>query len=279
MDAPRPSSGSPRLPGGARPLRALRILGRYARIGWIRKSQFRLEFFNQVVMDCVFYLTHVLSFEIVWGLYEPIAGWPTEDVRVLLGFYFVSDAFMMVWLGQAWHFGDDLKKGNLDPVRVRPASPLLLYFFQRYSPEGSANALIAVGYLLWGLAGAGVEASPATVGLCLWAAALACWARFVTMVLFSTFELWFTNSDVGRMVHEYLGATSDKPLEIWTRRVRQFFLYLVPMGLLGYGPTVLAIGRVDVARGLFLTAWLLALGWAICRFWRFSFRRYESAMG
>ena len=42
--------------------------------------------------------------------------------RVLLGYLFVSDAFMMVWLGQMWRFGRDVKDGALDPVRVRPAS-------------------------------------------------------------------------------------------------------------------------------------------------------------
>jgi ABC-type uncharacterized transport system permease subunit len=103
------------------------------RIGVIRKSQFRLESLNQVVMDVTFYLTHVLLFELVFGLSQEIAGWRMADMRVLLGFYFVSDAFMMVFLGQAWHFGDDLKKGNLDPYSVRPGSPILLYYFQRFS--------------------------------------------------------------------------------------------------------------------------------------------------
>ena len=38
----------------------------FVRIGVIRKSQFRLEFFNQVVMDCLWYATHILTFEILF---------------------------------------------------------------------------------------------------------------------------------------------------------------------------------------------------------------------
>ena len=109
----------------------LAVARQLVRIGVIRKSQFRVEFFGQVLMDVLWYLTHVLVFEILFLHTDSIAGW---DV---------------VWLGQAWHFGRELKDGKLDTVRVRPISPIFLYFFQRFRLEGTANMAIAVGYLVY----------------------------------------------------------------------------------------------------------------------------------
>lgn len=258
---------------------ALRILWQYGRIGLIRKSQFRVESFNQVLMDFAFYVTHVLMFELVFGLSAEIAGWRMSDVRILLAFYFVSDAFMMVFLGQAWHFGDDLKKGNLDPFRVRPGSPIVLYFFQRFSIEGAVNMAIASGYLVYALVASEQPLSPWWPLLVPWAAALACWARTVTTVLFSTAELYLLNSDLGRLGYEFFDSAADKPLDIFARRVQQFFLWLVPLGMLAYLPAAMVLGRVSLGASVLHSAWMLGFGLATFRFWRASFRRYESAMG
>ena len=86
-------------------------------------------------MDCIWYAAKIAVFEILFLYTGDLAGWSLKDIRVFLGFVFVSDAFMMMWLGARWRFGQDLKDGKLDPFRVRPASTAFLYFFQQFSPE------------------------------------------------------------------------------------------------------------------------------------------------
>lgn len=251
------------------------------RIGWIRKSQFRWEFFNQILMDVLFYASHVLLFEILFGMGQDlsIAGWERADVRVYLGLVFVHDAFSMTCLGQAWHFGDDLKKGNLDPLRIRPAHPVFLYFFQRFSPEGLMNLLIAFGYLAWGLTQAGVEPSFALAAYLVWAVALAFWAETILHVLYACAEFWFLDSDLGRFFNETFGTLGDRPIDIYGRRVRLFLLFLLPVGALSWFPASLLLGRLSPWMALAYSAWIAAFGWGIFRLWKRGFRRYESAMG
>lgn len=258
--------------------RYLAIAGQFARIGVIRKSQFRVEFFTQVVMDCVWYATHVGIFEILFAHAESIAGWRKEEIRVFLGFLFVSDAFMMMWLGQQWRFGRDLKDGKLDPVRVRPAAGVFLYFFQQFSLEATVNMAVAVGYLTFGLSRAGLTLGPELLIVLPWSVGLACWARFVVSVLFSLWEFYLLHSDVGRMLDHAFGSATDRPLDIFPRRVKLFFLYLVPVGVMTHAPASLVLGRQGALEGLFHTAWMLGLGIAVLRLWSHGFRRYESAM-
>ena len=259
--------------------RHVAILLQFARIGVIRKSQFRVEFLNQVVMDCAFYLAHVLFFEYLFDHTESIAGWSRGEVRVFLGFNFLSDAFGMIWLGQAWHLAADVKQGNLDPVRVRPASPVVLYFFQRFSLEGVVNALIALGYLGWAARGHGVAPTLANLALAAWAIALCCWARVVLAVLYGIVEFHLVDSDLSRFAHVVFSEVNDKPLDVFGRRVRWLFVSLVPLGALSWLPAAMLLGRIAPATALAHSAWIVVLGLGFCRAWRASFRRYESALG
>lgn len=256
----------------------LAVARQLVRIGIIRKSQFRVEFFCQVLMDVLWYLSQILVFEILFLHTQTIAGWTVADVRVFLGFVFVSDGFMMVWLGQAWHFGRELKDGKLDPVRVRPISPIFLYFFQRFSLEGSANMLIALGYLAYAIAmgpGFTVESS----GMLVWGVGIACWSRVVLTVFFSTWEFYVLNSDLSAFTHEITMAGADRPLDIFDRRVREFLLFALPVGAMTHFPASMVLGRYGVPASVAYTAWMALFGWAVFAFWRRGFRRYESALG
>lgn len=258
-----------------------RITRQIVRIGVVRKSQFRWEFFNQVVMDVLFYGSNVVLFEILFGLDAGVTlgGWDRNAMRVYLGMVFVHDAFAMTWLGQGWHFGDDLKKGNLDVLRLRPVHPTFLYFFQRFSPEGLTNLAIALSYLSWGLAGAGLEPSLGLAGRLGWALVLGCWGETMLHVLYASAEFYFVNSDLGRLFSESFTSLGERPLEIYHRRLRLFLVFLLPVAALAWVPASLVLGRIDALAALGYSAWFLGLGVGIVRFWRWSFRRYESAMG
>ncbi|MEM7243926.1 MAG: ABC-2 family transporter protein [Acidobacteriota bacterium] len=259
--------------------RYLTVAGQLARIGVRRKSQFRVEFFSQVVMDCFWYTIHVTVFEILLLHADDIAGWRHEDIRVFIGFLFVSDAFMMMWLGQQWRFGRDLKDGKLDPFRVRPVAPSFLYFFQQFSLEAVFNIIAAVGYLTYGLIRADLEWGPGRFLLIAWAIVIAFWARTVLTILFSILEFHLLNSDLARSLEHAFGATADRPLDIFARRVKLFLLHAVPMGFLSHWPAALVLGRREPWLALLDTTWMLLFGVLTFQAWKLSFRRYESAMG
>lgn len=247
----------------------------------VRKSQFRVEFLNQVLMDVLFYASHLLVFEILFDFEQglSIAGWSHAEMRVFLGMVFVHDAFMMTWLGQGWHFGEDLKNGKLDPFRIRPAPTVFLYFFQRFSPEGIMNFAIACAILAWGLSAPELSISPWILPLALWGFAIAFFAQTVLTVLYATAEFWFLNSDLARTFSEVFGSLGSRPIDIYNRRVRTFFLLLVPIGFLAWLPASLMLGRIGLLAGLLHTAWIAAVGLGVFRLWNRGFRRYESALG
>jgi ABC-2 type transport system permease protein len=260
-------------------LHYLRIARELARVGIVRKSQLQLEFWCQVIMDCMWYVSHAAVFEVLYAHVTHIAGWSRAEFRVMLGFLFVSDAFMMIWLSQMWRFGRDLKDGKLDSFRVRPTSTLFIYGFQLFSLEGCTNMLFAFGYLLYAVTIAVPEPSVLTWLLFAGCVLLSCWARFVTVTLFSVLELAFVGSDISRFATELLHSTSDRPLDIFGARVRALLIYVVPVGALTYVPASLLLGRYGWLEGVACVTWLLAFGIAVAFGWTRAFRSYQSAMG
>lgn len=80
-------------------------------------------------------------------------------------------------------------------------------------------------------------------------------------------------------MNEFHMAAEDRPLDIFSARIRSFLIFILPVGALSYIPACFLLGKVSVFFMAFFSLWLFAMGLAIFRFWNFSFRRYESAMG
>jgi ABC-type uncharacterized transport system permease subunit len=232
-----------------------------------------------VVMDCFWYAAHVSVFEVLYAHTGDIAGWKREEFRVLLGFLFVSDAFMMIWLGQLWRFGRDVKDGAIDPYRVRPASTFVLYGFGQFSPEGCVNMLFAFGYLVYGIGVARPDAGLMVVVLTVLAIGVSLWARIVLAALFALLDLRFVGSELGRFLRETLGAVHDRPIDLFERRTRLFLLYVVPLGALTQVPASLVLGHYDLVEGAAAVTWLGIVGALLIAGFGRALRRYESAMG
>ncbi len=266
----------------------LRVLRAYGRIGWVRKSQFRWEFVNQVVMDVMFYVSFILTFKMLYGLGADgesgalsLAGWSYAHMKVYLGMAFVSDALMMTFLGQQWHFGADLKNGALDSFRVRPGPTAFLYFFQRFSPEGLTNLAIAAGWLVYALSGVvGAEVPPLRL---VWTLPLAivviAWTQVFMMMAYNLVELWLTHSDLGHLTWNLFSSMGERPLDVYPSGIQRFLTFIVPVAGLAWFPAALVLGKLSPTVAVVFPLVLLAFAWLVARVFRAGLRRYDSAMG
>ncbi|MEK7487539.1 MAG: ABC-2 family transporter protein, partial [Planctomycetota bacterium] len=150
--------------------------------------------------------------------------------------------------------------------------------FQRFSPEGFTNLLFALSYLFYALFQK-ISFSPQTWVWLLWAILLSWWGRTIIVVFFSTIEFYILNSELSRFFSEVYMSIEDRPLDIFPKRLRAFFIYILPVGLLSYIPACMLLGRIAWQTCLGFTLWLFFLGCLIFKFWNYSFRRYESALG
>lgn len=278
----QPSNTWERLSWGIRVLRA------YGRIGWVRKSQFRWEFFNQVLMDVLFYVSSIATFTMLYALGDDSAsgevslgGWSLAEMKVFLGMTFVADALMMTFQGQQWHFGADLKNGALDSFKVRPGPTAFLYFYQRFSPEGLTNLVIASGWLFYALAG--VVGSQVSLGHLAWALpaalVLISWAQIFISLFYCLVELWLTHSDLGHLASNLFNSMAERPIDVYPTAMARFLLYVVPVAAVAWFPASLVLGKLTSGFALAYPLVLMVFAWVVVRVFRLGLRRYDSAMG
>ncbi|WP_419191292.1 ABC-2 family transporter protein [Saltatorellus ferox] len=260
----------------------------YARIGWVRKSQFRWEFFNQVLMDSLFYVSSIATFTMLYALGDDsasgavsLAGWSFADMKVFLGMTFVADALMMTFLGQQWHFGGDLKNGALDSFRVRPGPTAFLYFYQRFSPEGLTNLLIASGWLVYALSGVvGHQVSGWHVAWALpCAIGLIAFAQVFVSLFYCLVELWLMNSDLGQLSSQLFTTMGERPIDVYPSPMARFLLYVVPVAAVSWFPSSLVLGKLSGGFALAYPLVLVVFALIVVRIFRIGLRRYDSAMG
>lgn len=263
----------------------LRVLAGYVRIGFIRKSQFRWEFVNQVLMDLCFYAAFILTFEILYGLGDDgaltLGGWTHEQMRVYLGMVFVADALIMTFLGQQWHFGQDLKNGNLDPFRVRPGPTAFLYFFQRFSPEGLTNLLLATCWLVYALAGViPSEVAPLHAAWSVpFALGIIAFSQAFLAIAYCLPEFWLMHSDIGHLTGIFISNFGERPLDVYPKPIARFLMFVVPAAGIAWYPASVVLGRLDPLFALLYPLVLVAFAIVVTRIFRRGMRRYESAMG
>ena len=270
----------------------LRVLRAYGRIGLVRKSQFRLEFVNQVLMDVLFYVSFILTFRMLYDLGEGaetgtlhLAGWSYAEMKVYLGMAFVSDALMMTFLGQQWHFGADLKNGALDSFRVRPGPTAFLYFFQRFSPEGLTNLLIALSWLAYALSGAVGVGSEFQVSWLHLAWTLPCailviaWSQVFMTLAYNLVELWFLHSDLGHLAWLLFNSLGERPLDVYPSGMQRFLTFVVPVAGMAWYPASLVLGKLGPAVAIGFPLVQIAFALLVVRVFRTGLRRYDSAMG
>lgn len=269
----------------------LRVMRGYVRIGMVRKSQFRWEFINQVVMDLLFYVSFVLTFQILYGLEGAdagdgasglmLGGWNYAEMKVFLGMAFVADALMMTFIGQTWHFGTDLKNGSLDPFKVRPGPTAFLYMFQRFSPEGLMNLVIATGWLIYAL----VPLVPERIGALhlAWSLPLAiasiAWVRPFLSIAYNTIELWILDSGLGHVLSMIFTQIGERPLDVYPSLLRRAALFVIPVAGIAWYPASLVLGRLGPLAAFGYPLVLVAFGYGSAWLFKRGLRNYDSAMG
>lgn len=263
-------------------LNALRLYCMYASVSLRSQLQYRASFILQVLGTA---LVTGCEFFAVWALFDRfgnVAGWELADCAVFYG------AINITWglaegLGRGFDdFGTLIKSGDFDRVLLRPRSTVL----QVLGRELTLRRLGRIGQgacvLLWGWKSAGLHFSVENAGLFMFILVGGI-AFFLGLLIFqATISFWTIESLEIMNVLTYGGvATAQYPLTIYPGWLRQFFIYVVPLGCVSYFPLVALLGKTDplgttrmwqvmspAAGFLFLAVSLVV--------WRFGLRRYTS---
>lgn len=240
--------------------------------------EFRVDFFFRVVMDVIFYLTHLAFFTVLYRHTSELGGWNLDQVYVFVAGYFVVDAFhMTLFSNNCWWLPIFINKGDLDYYLVRPVSPLFFLSLRDFAANSFLNLLIAIGILVWALARYPGELGALHVSIFLLLLGAGVLLHYILYMLFIIQVFWTHSSDGVHDLFFGMSALSDRPHRIYRGWTRTVLTSVLPFALVSSFPTYVLFERSPwqlVAHVLVVVGAAFAV---MVFLWRWGLRSYASA--
>jgi ABC-2 type transport system permease protein len=222
-------------------------LGLYARLlGISLRSQmeYRLSFLFQMLANFLITGVEFLAVVALFQRFGQIEGWTLAEVGLLYGVVSVSFATAEALSYGFDAFGSLLKGGGFDTLLLRPRSLVLQLLGQHLPLKNIGRFLQGLAVLLWSIHMLNIDWSASRIVL-LFAALLAGVLLFISLIVVqATIAFWTIESLEIMNTMTYGGVeTAQFPLSIYPAWLRNFFIFVVPLGCVTYLPVLAILGR------------------------------------
>ena len=245
------------------------------------QMQHRASFVLQTIGNFVASLMDALGIAALFASFGALQGWSLYEVAVLYGIVNLSFALAEA-LGRGFgEFARVIREGNFDRLLLRPRATLFQVLASRLEVSRLGRLLQGAGMLALGLAGL-PEPLHLWQGLLLALCVLGGVLLFLGLLLLQASACFWTLESLEVFnILTYGGIQAAAyPLDIYKKWLRDFFLYIVPLGSLNYLPSAVLFGKdlpfpvwsaylAPLAGAAFLALGVLA--------WRAGVRSYRSS--
>ncbi|MWV43680.1 hypothetical protein GRF59_08525 [Paenibacillus sp. HJL G12] len=243
------------------------------------RMQYKLNFILGTVLAAIVQIAEFLMIAIVLNKFGAVKGWSLYEVGYLFAVMTLSKTLYRTFASDVHHLENYLTTGELDQLLTRPV-PILLALMSQNIRLMPGELLQGGTILYWSMHGL------ITSGQITWAALPYTLFIIVTggVILFSiglataTIGFWITRIDELQTLTEDAAQTAVRyPLVLYPVWLRSLLLIVIPVGFVGYVPSLF------ILRGEY-GAWLvygIAFLAVIClivslKFWKFGLTRYQS---
>lgn len=263
-------------------------LGIYRRLVAARvrgEMQYRVSFWLQIIGNLLFHITELAVLLLLFRQVETIGGWRMGEVALLYGIGGVAFGLAHTVASGFSRFSELIVRGGFDRLLLRPVDSMLQVLAEDFQ-------LRRLGGALQGLLALGVAFRFAEVGWTEWSVGRALYLPVVmlsaVLLFVSLFALeavlcfWTTESTEAVNAFTYGGKTLVQyPLNIYDAWLRRLFLFLLPVGLVVYAPSLYLLDKPDplgLPPILRFAAPVAALAFALlaAALWRLGVRHYRS---
>lgn len=246
------------------------------------QMQYRASF---IMMSFGLGIVVFVEFLAIWILFDRfghLGGWSLPEVGLFYGVIHASFA-LAEGVGRGFDiFHRQVLRGDFDRLLLRPRSTVLQVLGSDLQLMRIGRLVQGLAVLVWSAGALGIEWTLFRVIVLVLSVGGGVMLFIGLMVFQATLSFWsvqglefmnsFTNGGV--VVAQY-------PLSIYRGWLRNFFLYIIPLGCVNYFPVLLVLGREDVWGS---PAWFQALSplagvvflLVALRFWHYGVGRYES---
>lgn len=133
-------------------LKYLGIYHAFFKASFVADLEYRLNFVILVIGEFIWYSTQLILFEVLYRHTNVIGDWNVHQMRVFIFLVlFVDSIYMILWDTNFSNFTDNVRKGTLDLLLMKPINSMFMLSSQRISVSHIPCFFITFGGLIWAL--------------------------------------------------------------------------------------------------------------------------------
>jgi ABC-2 type transport system permease protein len=257
-----------------------KYLGLYAaffKASFVADVEYRLNFVFLVIAEFVWYSTQLILFEVLFRHTKLIGNWNIDQMRVFIFLVlFIDSIYMILWDPNFSSFTDNVRKGTLDLLLMKPINSMFMLSSQRISVSHIPCFFITFGGFIWAL-----NQLPDFNWLKL------LWLLFLIpaglSVIFcgrfalNSTSIIFTRADFLQYIWYSAFRLGLRPDAIYSGFIRLVLIFVVPFAMVASIPTRILLEPIEY----WMLAWAVVLPfllfWLLKKYWIFCLKHYSSA--
>jgi len=244
---------------------------------FITDLEYRANFLTRIITDIFWYISQVLTFEVLYNHTDKIGEWNRSEMRVFLGLLFVIDAFYMIFIHENIdNLSEKVRKGDLDLILAKPVNSQFMISLQKANTAILGNFFLGLSWLIYSLSNLEsfkIERLPWLLILIPCSLGIIYAMRFI----FAATAVIFTKSENLQFLWWQVYKIGMRPDKMYQPFIRLIILTLVPVGAIISIPAHTLLDQ----EFSFLWIWPLILTpiliYITHLFWNFSLKFYSSA--
>lgn len=244
---------------------------------FISDLEYRANFLSRVFTDILWYLSQILTFEVLFRHTKLIGNWNIEQMRVFLGVVFVADAlYMIIFADNMDQFSERIRKGDLDLLLVKPINSQFMISLQKAATAMTSNLIMGTSWLIFSI----LQLPEFSWIRLLWLIVLIpCGLVAMYSIRFSiaATAVIFTRSENLQFMWYQIYKLGLRPDHIYFPWMKWLLLTVLPVGLIASVPARALLEEPNWS----LFAWVITLSGILLylsnKFWKYALRFYSSA--
>ena len=264
------------------PLRYLRLLLVFCRLGLIREMAFRGNFVIKVIVEALWLCFLLVFYRVIFANTSRVADWTESQYLFFLGCYFTLEGLMeTLFLSNCNEFAELVRTGDLDFYLLKPIDEQFLITCRYIEWSTIPNVFMGTSLMAVGLYRTGWAFDP--IQMALFIALFVCgvgitysFLLFLTSVSVwmmrnqSLYEMWWLVTSLMRYPKDIFAGT-------WFAPVSWFFTFIVPVLIIVNVPACGMVKVLEPQLVLFMLAATVVLLLGSRIFFRFALQKYRSA--
>ncbi len=224
----------------------IRLYFRFVSYSLLSQMQYRASF---IMMSMGNFIITLIEFLGVWVLFDrfgTIGGWTLPEVALFYGIVHLAFALSEAWSRGFDTFGRQVQSGEFDRFLLRPRSIALQMLGQEFQLMRVGRALQGLLVLGWAIRSLGIEWTVAKLLLLIGSIIGGCLLFSGLFVLQATMCFWTVETvQLANTVTNGGVQTAQYPLSVYSKGLRNFFIFIIPLASVAYFPVIAILGKQD----------------------------------